>query len=106
LGGLEVRGIVGFVAVLVLVASVQPALAVCVNRGGALTCERDPNAPKYPNATQRFLKNPPAATPATNGQTIVLQPAGSDDNNAWVLTPQPSTAGDAAVLACGSSAGC
>jgi hypothetical protein len=105
------RVILGFVAVLMAVVASQPALAVCVIRGGATNCTGDGNYHKYPNATQKYETDTPAENPETDGQTAVLQPDGST-RNAWVLTPE-STGGatvlngaSAGVLACGSTNGC
>jgi hypothetical protein len=109
------RIICGFMAVSMLAALSQPVLAACINRGGAVTCQRDPDAPKYPNSMQGPEKKTPAENPNTSGETTVLQPNASSDN-AWVLTPQStggatvlSTGGTSAgtmVAACGSSTSC
>ena len=106
------RVICGLVAVSMLVVLAQPALAVCVNRGGAKTCTRDANTPKYANSMAAFAQGPLTENPSTNGPTTVLQPSGST-SAAWVLKPQ-STADGATVLGdtttaffdCGSTVNC
>ena len=104
------RVVAGLVAVSVLVALAQPALALCVIRGGVTSCVRDAKI-FYPHVTHELEKTTPAETPNTDLKTIVLTPDASAEN-AWVLTPP--TADGATVLggtgimaaACGSSAGC
>ena len=93
------RVIFGFLAVLMPVFLAQPALAQCINRGGAVTCAPDTSRPKYPNATQR-----PKDEPETNGQTIILGPSASNDRNAWIVTPLE--ADGARVLGGTNAAGC
>jgi hypothetical protein len=105
------RVILGFAAILTLVALAQPALAVCVNRGGVTNCTRDGKYPKYPNATQKLEPELPAENPETKGKTIVLRPGGSS-SDAWVMVPQSGSGAvvlssvSPGTLACGSSAGC
>ena len=104
---------VGFAVVtaLMLALLAQPALAVCVIRGGVSNCTRDGKYPKYPNATMRFEEDAPAAAPASDAKTIVLRPSALGDN-AWM--PAPQTPNGATVLGgptaaafdCGSMASC
>ncbi len=89
------RIICSLVAASMLMALSSPAWAVCVIRGGATTCTRDPNTPKYANSAIGARMATPAKTPNPNAKTIVLQPSGTS-SDAWVLAPE-STAG-AAVL--------
>jgi hypothetical protein len=85
------RVISGFVAVAMLAALTPPALAVCVNRGGATTCYDDP---KYWTATV----SPEQENPDGSVKTIVLHPSPLS-GNAWVMTPQGSSAADVAAAA-------
>lgn len=88
--------------VLMLVAQSQPALAVCVNRGGSVDCDRPAQA--YPNATQGADKYLPPDNPDL--ETEVLQPVASS-GAAWVLLPENGRTTEAAtVLGCGADAGC
>ena len=82
------RVISGFLAAAAVAALAQPALAVCVNRGGANTCYDDP---KYWTATIR----PEQQGADGSVKTIVLQPS-AVSGNAWVMTPPDSDAADAA----------
>lgn len=77
----------GVVTALILAVSAQPALAICIIRGGVTNCVRDTKYPKYPNATMRYEADAPAADPAPNAKTIVLQPSALSEN-AWVLAPE------------------
>lgn len=92
------RVISGFVAVAMLAALTQPALAVCVNRGGANTCYDDP---KYWTAAV----SPEQENPDGSVKTIVLHPSALS-GNAWVMTPQGSGAADAAAPACSLGVDC
>ncbi|MDQ7247890.1 hypothetical protein [Dongia sedimenti] len=96
------RVVSGLAVLVTLAVLTQPALAVCIIRGGATTCTRDAPYPKYPNATQKLDPDPPAADP--NAQTAVLVPTASSAN-AWVVSPQSANA-NAVVLVCGSNANC
>jgi hypothetical protein len=91
-----------FSCVLMLAALSQPALAVCVNRGGSVQCDRPPQS--YPNATQRPDKHLPVDNPDL--ETTVLQPSVSSEAAAWVLMPESGTSDAATVLGCGSSENC
>jgi hypothetical protein len=103
------RVVSGLMAVSVLLVLAQPALAVCVIRGGVTSCIRDTKY-KYPHVTHELEKTTPAATPNTDLKTIVLHP--DTGENAWVLAPP--TADGATVMggngimaaACASSTGC
>jgi len=100
------RVILGLVSLLLLAAMAQPVSAQCVNRAGAVTCMQNGKHSKYPNATQQLPKETPAETPDTNGPAVVLQPAATDERNAWVLKPQEAGDANPAVVACGSGTGC
>jgi len=105
------RVICGFVAVSMLLVVVQPAFAVCIIRGGAKTCSRDANTPKYANSMAAFEQDTLTENPSTGGPTTVLQPSGPT-NAAWVLTPQNGKGGlvlgsaNAAGFDCGSGTNC
>jgi hypothetical protein len=104
------RVVSGLVAVSVLVLLAQPALALCVIRGGVTSCVRDAKI-YYPHVIRDPVKTAPAEHPNTDLKTIVLQPDASGEN-AWVLAPQTANGatvlGDAGFVAaaCGASTGC
>ena len=101
------RLIFGLVAAGTLAALSQPALAVCVNRGGSSTCYDDP---KYWTASTIPLSETPGAAPDASLKAIVLQPSVLS-GNAWVVK-QPkdgataSGGGNAAAPACILGANC
>lgn len=80
------RIVLGLLSVLMAAVLAQPALAVCVIRGGATQCEGEGKL-KPAHYTKLTEADPATASPSTNGQTIVLQPSVSG-TAAWVLTPQ------------------
>jgi hypothetical protein len=83
------RVISGFVAVAMLAALAQPALAVCVYRGLATMCYDEPKGFLYEkDAGGSENADRPTDVP-TDLKTIVLRPNGSGDA-AWVMTPGSS----------------
>jgi hypothetical protein len=84
LGEWAMRVISGFAGISMLLVAAQPALAVCINRGGATECTKD-NQSKYAH----FIRDESTAAqgPETNSQTIVPQ-SNASGAAAWVLTPQ------------------
>jgi hypothetical protein len=93
------RVISGFVAATMLVALSQPAWAVCINRGGAVTCHDDP---KYWQASVGPEKAENSdADAGASVKTIVLE-SRDLSGNAWVMTPQ---SGGGAITPAGADAG-
>ena len=85
------RVISGFVAAAMLAALSQPAWAVCVNRGGVVTCRDDPKDWR-PSAGPE--KESSADDQVSSLKMIVLQPTAVTGDAAWVMTPE---SGDAAI---------
>ena len=91
------RLIFGLVTAGFLAALSQPALAVCINRGGISTCVDEP---KYWKPTPLLATGSPDAAPDPSLKAIVLQPSASS-GNAWVDVPK---AGDGAAASGGGTA--
>jgi hypothetical protein len=74
----------GLLAAAMLVLLAQPALAVCLIRGGTVSCYDDP---KYWEAT---ILPETKAPGGASVKAIVLRESSAQDNNAWVMTRQNS----------------
>src|ERR1051325_5979485 len=82
-GKWAMRIILGFLAIALLLLAAEPASAVCVNRGGTITCDLD-KAAKYAH----FVKDEDAPDLRLEAESQSGQAQPSAPNvPAWVLTP-------------------